>query len=132
MIYKVCHAFFAASDGKGLLSPSHKLLSMVPPVEFLQRSKMLQRALVESHTFLKNRINSSTHHRNLISCWPDIIVVCNTCKFGIGGIIIGKNETISPTVFCVKYPKELQDDLVSDNSPVRFRMCHPPPPFVSD
>jgi hypothetical protein len=49
--------------------------------------------------------------------WPDIIGVTDASQYGVGGIVIGEQTGIPPTVFCLPWPEDIRNTLVSTSNP---------------
>ena len=107
VIYKIRHA------GNGLLSPFYKVLAKQPRFVFLHRNKQLTQALQECRIF----ISSPTKCSSLIRAWPDFVGIKDASKQGVGGIIIGENKAVPPTVFRLQWPEDIRNDIISTTNP---------------
>ena len=117
VIYKVRHAFTTIPAGKGLLSPFYKILAKEPRFVFLHRNKQVRDALIECRIFLHHSISAPTKCSNLITAWPDYVGIKDASKQGVGGIIIGENKAVAPTVFRLEWPDDIKQDIVSQSNP---------------
>jgi hypothetical protein len=52
VVAKIRHAFMAIPEGRGLLNPCNKVLQTKPPFVYLQRSPVLQAAIMGCQTLL--------------------------------------------------------------------------------
>ena len=50
--------------------------------------------------------------------WPDFVGVVNASSHGVGGVIIGELSECSPTVFCLKWPPDISEDVISKSNPM--------------
>jgi hypothetical protein len=117
IMYKVRHAFLAIPAGKGLLSPFYKILGKAPPVVFLRRQRKLYDAVLECMVFLRESGSAPTPCRSLVVAWPDVVCVTDASSFGVGGIIIGENVALPPTVFRMQWPAEITRAVQSGQNP---------------
>ena len=117
VIYKIRHAFITIPAGKGLLSPFYKILAKQPRFVFLHRNKLVRDALQECRIFLHSSISAPTKCSNLVAAWPDYVGIKDASKQGVGGIIIGENKAVPPTVFRLAWPDDIKRDIVSQNNP---------------
>jgi hypothetical protein len=66
---------------------------------------------------LRELIGTPTKCHNLVAAWPNFIGVTDASAHGAGGIIVGENATVTPTVFRVQWPREILSAVVSDDNP---------------
>ncbi|KAL3793071.1 hypothetical protein HJC23_003079 [Cyclotella cryptica] len=116
-LYNVRHAFLSIPAGKGLMSPFYRILGREPRVVFLRRNEKLRTAVHECCIFLLNSVSHPTKCRSLMGGWPHIVGVTDASKHGVGGVIIGENMALPPTVFRYEWPEEIQNDLCSETNP---------------
>lgn len=114
---KLQHAFLTVPAGKGLLSVFYPILALHPPMVYLHRNENLRNAVADCRTFLRDTISSPTRCRNLVTGWPDYVGVTDASGHGLGGVIIGENCAVPPTVFRLQWPKDISDNIVSDDNP---------------
>ena len=116
---KIRHAFLSVPSGKGLLSPFNRLLQMQPPPSqvFFHRNKALRQAVLECRALLLESSRSPTRCRELVSAWPDYVGVKDASKEGVGGIIIGERMGCPPTVFRLRWPADIRNDMKTDDNP---------------
>ena len=113
IVAKIRHAFTAIPAGLGLLSPCNRMLALKPATVFLQRNKTLRTAIHDIRILLKESIAEPTHCRELVGGWPHFIGYTDASGIGFGGVIIGEDEELPPTVFRGQWPPDIRDDLVS-------------------
>ena len=117
VIYKIRHAFITIPAGKGLLSPFYRILAKQPKFVFLHRNKQITQALQECRLFLQKSVSAPTKCNNLVTAWPDYIGIKDASKQGVGGIIIGENKVVPPTVFRLQWPDDIKADVISKTNP---------------
>ena len=110
---KIQHAFLTIPAGKGLLSPFYRVLAKQPPMVYLHRNAPLREAVVDCRTFLRESVATPTRCRNLITAWPDYVGIKDASRHGVGGIIIGENKTVPPTVFRFRWPDDISNNVIS-------------------
>jgi hypothetical protein len=81
----------------------------VPPTKF-----PLTTGPPGSKNLSPRNINKPTHCRSLVAGWPDIVGICDASKYGVGGIVIGEQLAVPPTVFQLEWPREVQGSLILD------------------
>jgi hypothetical protein len=116
-LYKIRHAFTTIPVGKGLLSPFYKILAKQPKFVFLHHNKRVLNALKECRTFLHESISTPTKCNMLLTAWPDYVGIKDASKQGVGGIIIGENKAVPPTVFRLQWPDDIKQNVVSKANP---------------
>ena len=62
-------------------------------------------------------MSSPTLCRSLVTGWPAIVGVMDASAHGVSGIIIREMEAISLTVFCLQWPRDIQQDIISETNP---------------
>ena len=114
---KIQHAFLTIPAGKGLLSPFYLVLAKQPATVYLHRNAPLLAAITDCRTFLRDSVTTPTRCRNLITAWPDYIGIKDASRHGVGGIIIGENKSMPPTVFRFRWPHDISCNVVSASNP---------------
>ena len=117
VIYKIRHAFITIPAGKGLLSPFYRILAKQPKFVFLHRNKQLKKALQECRLFLQTSVSAPTKCSHLVPAWPDYVGIKDASKQGVGGIIVGENKAVPPTVFRLEWPEDIKQDVISKANP---------------
>ena len=117
VIAKIRHAFTTIPAGYGLMSPFNAILRQKPKHVFLHRNPMLVTALQECRTFLRESVSRPTKCTALVQSWPDYIGITDASSFGAGGVVIGENKAVAPTVFRVQWPTDVTNDIVSFTNP---------------
>ncbi len=117
VIGKLRHAFITIPAGRGLLSPFNEILRTSTKRIYLHNNPLLLVALVECRTFLRDSICEPTKCASLITKWPDINGVKDASSHGVGGIIIGENLAVPPTVFRMPWSDDIRAALVSEQNP---------------
>ena len=114
---KLCHAFTALPEARGLLSPCNWILRARPPVVYLHRNEPLREAITEICTILRETINKPTLCRDLVAGWPDYIGIVDASSHGVGCVILGELSGLPPMVFRQQWPSKVKDTLVSFKNP---------------
>ncbi len=117
VISKLCHAFTALPEARGLFSPCNWILRACPPVVYLHRNDSLREAITDIRTILRETINKPTLCRDLVAGWPDYIGIVDASSHGVGGVLLGELSGLPPTVFCLQWPRDVKDTIVSFNNP---------------
>jgi hypothetical protein len=99
---KLCHAFTALPEARGLLSPCNWIIQKQPNVVYLHHNGELLEALRDIRTILHASVESPTMCRDLVAGWPDYVGIVDASSHGVGGIVIGELSGIPPTVFCLE------------------------------
>jgi hypothetical protein len=76
---------------------------------------VLLEAIQDIRMILKAFIQSPTHCKDLVSGWPDYIGV-DASSHCIGGVVVGDLSELLLTIFCIQWPMEISEDLVSFKS----------------
>ena len=113
VVAKIRHAFTTIPAGLGLLSPCNRILAVKPSTVFLQRNHALRMAISDIRTLVKESIAAPTKCKELIGGWPHYIGYTDASGAGFGGIIIGEDDMVPPTVFRGQWPPDIQSELVS-------------------
>ena len=118
VIHQLRHASISLPAGKGLLSESSKLASMEGQrYIFIRVNSLVYQELEGWRTFLKEALVEPTKCSQLITRHPDIIGIVDAAKEGVGGVVVGENEAIQPTVFRLEWPDEVRALLISESNP---------------
>jgi hypothetical protein len=117
VIAKLRHAFTTIPAGKGLLSPFNAILRAAPRIVYFHKNKTLLLELEECRLFLRESIGDPTKCSSLITSWPDYVGVKDASSHGVGGIIIGENNAVPPTVFRMPWPRDITAQVVSSTNP---------------
>jgi hypothetical protein len=117
VISKIRHAFITIPAGRGLMSPFNSILRRAPTLVYLHKNEELRLALCECRTFLRESVGNPTKCSRLITKWPDYIGVKDASSHGVGGIIIGENKAMCPTVFRLQWPDDITAAIISTANP---------------
>ena len=117
VIAKLRHAFTAIPAGVGLLSPCNKILAKKPTTIFLHRNEDLRMAIKDVRVLLRESITTPTRCKELVCSWPHIIGYTDASRHGFGGVLVGEQSAIPPTVFRGAWPPDIKNELVSENNP---------------
>lgn len=114
---KVCHAFITIPSGNGLLSPFYALLAAKPRIINLGQNQDLMQSVRDCLIILQESVSKPTMCRNLIPAWPNFVGITDASSHGCGSIVIGKNLVVTPTVFCLEWPKYIKDNIITTSNP---------------
>jgi hypothetical protein len=117
VVAKLRHAFTALPGGQGLLSPCNRLLKKRPWIVYFHRNKPLLSAISNCQTILRESTKQPTHCRELVAGWPNFVGVVDESSHVVGGVIIGGLSECSLTVFCLKWPPDISEDVISKSNP---------------
>ena len=114
---KLRHAFTALPAGKGLLSPCNKILALRPHTVFVHKNHELRVAIMDIRTLLQASTNEPTKCRELVMGHPHVIGYSDASRHGFGGIVIGEEASVPPTVVRGQWPPDIRQELVSQSNP---------------
>jgi hypothetical protein len=114
---KLRHAFTALREGRGLLSPCNWVIRKRPPVVYLPCYGPLLEAICNIRTILQASVKHPTKCKDLVAGWPDYIGIVDASSHGMGGVILGELSPVPPTVFCLQWPADITNDLVTFENP---------------
>jgi hypothetical protein len=117
VMVKLHHAFTALPEAQGLLSPCNWIIQQRPIVVFLHQNGELLEAINDIQTILRESIKRPTLCTDLMVGWPDYIGIVDASSHGVGGVVLRELSGIPPTVFCLEWPKDIKDNLVSFDNP---------------
>jgi len=108
IVAKLRHAFTALREGRGLLSPCNWVIQKQPKVVYLHKDGTLLEAISDVRTILQASKKHPTQCKDLVAGWPDYIGIVDASSHGVGGVVIGELSEITPTVFRLQWPEEIQ------------------------
>jgi hypothetical protein len=108
IVAKLCHAFTALREGRGLLSLCNWVIQKRPKVVYLHKDETLLEAISDVRTILQASTKRPTQCKDLVADWPDYIGIVDASSHGVGGVVIGELSEITPTVFRLQWPEEIQ------------------------
>jgi hypothetical protein len=114
---KLQHAFITVPAGKGLLSPFYTVLAVKPDAVYLHRNTPLRTAVRDCRTFLRETISDPMPCSALVTGWPDFIGITDASGHGLGGVILGENSSVQPTVFRLQWPPDITASIISSTNP---------------
>ena len=98
VIAKMRHAFISIPIGEGMLAPYNAILRKELNLVFLHHSDNLLIALIYCSTLLHKYTLTPTKCIELVSGCPHFVGIKDASGQGVGGVIIGENESCTPTV----------------------------------
>ena len=84
---------------------------------FLHTNAPLRNAITDCRTFLRESVSTPTKCKNLVTGWPDYVGITDASSHGLGGVIIGELNGVTPTVFRMQWPQDISDSIVSESNP---------------
>jgi len=116
------HATIGIPNGRGLLSP---IIATVATKSKLRNYKdkktklnqATRQALQDWIVMLPMALKNPTPCADLLPAPADYGGFCNASKEGAGGVWIGLGKSLPPVVWHVKFPPEIQAELVSHTNP---------------
>ncbi len=116
MMGKLNHAAIGMPNGRGLSAPIYN--AMKDNREDVPISPDLKLALEDWRTMLKQIAARPTHVLELVPGEPDYVGYVDACKSGVGGVwLSGKRKLKNPVVWHMPWPKDIQDQLISEDNP---------------
>jgi hypothetical protein len=112
VISKLCHAFTALPEARGLLSSCNWILRARPLGVYLHWNGPLPEAITDIRTILQEMVIKPTLCRDLVAGWPDYIGIVDASSHGVGSVILGELSGIPPTVFRLQWPREVTEAMV--------------------
>ena len=124
VICQIRNAAISIPMGKGLLSISTTLASKEDQqYVFIRFGSDLYQELSGWKDLLREGTSSPTKCTQLVTGHPDGIGIVDASKEGVGGIVVGENMPIVPTVFRLEWPEEVRELVMSDSNP-NFHSLH--------
>lgn len=114
---KLRHAFTSIPVGLGLLSPCNRMLALKPTQVFLHRNEDLRVAISDIRNLLRASVQEPTNCKELVGGWPHFIGYTDASGAGFGGVVIGEDGKLPPTVFRGMWPPDIQAAMVSNENP---------------
>ena len=118
VIYQLRHAARSIPSGRGLLSNASTLASKEDlQFVFMRVGTPLFQELDGWRALLNTAMASPTKCTELITGHPDVIGIVDASKEGVGGVVVGENLAVVPTVFRLEWPEEVRALVISDSNP---------------
>ena len=116
-VQKLRHAFISVPTGKGMFSACNSIIRKKPAVVWLHSNKPLRVAMEDCRTILRESMAAPTRCRELVTGWPDYVGVKDASGHGVGGIIVGEGSACVPTVFRMRWPEDVSNEINSALNP---------------
>jgi len=116
---RLIHAAIGIPNGKGLLSPIVALVTKHrnTPRAAITIDQATKQALQDWIHLLRMANQHPTPCTDLIPAQPDYLGYCDASKQGAGGVWFGGNRQLPPIVWRIRFPNEIQRQLVSQKNP---------------
>jgi hypothetical protein len=112
---KLQHASYGLPGGKGLFSPIQMAMAGNP--DFINLTEDLITVLTDWQRLLTHMQKHPTSVLQLMSNYPDYIGYSDACRLGAGGAWCSGLKEISPFIWQVQWPEDIQNDLNTDDNP---------------
>ena len=118
VICQLRHAARSIPSGRGLLSTASTLASQEGSQwVFIRVGTTLFQELNGWRALLNTAMAEPTKCTELITGHPDIIGIVDAATEGVGGVVVGENMAIVPTVFRLEWPEEVRALVITDDNP---------------
>jgi hypothetical protein len=111
------HACIGLPAGKGLMGPIDAALRGDPRMVKIKKNPHLQHALTDFGTLIKIMAQRPTHCKELVVNSPGYIGYCDASKIGAGGVWLSGTLHLSPVVWRLEWPVDIQNNVVSFSNP---------------
>ena len=120
-LYSMTGKMRNASQGvpgtEGCFSPFNRILVYKPSrVWFLEKSELTE-ALKDWRVIFNLALTRPTHVHQLVPGNPEVAGIVDASKEGVGGLVFGITHECVPTVFRMEWPKEVRDQLQTEENP---------------
>jgi hypothetical protein len=112
---KLQHVSYGLPGGKGLFSPIQ--MDMAGNPNFVNMINDIKTVLTDWVHLLSQMKQTPTSVLQLTSNYPNYIGYSDACKLGAGGAWCSGLKAISPFIWQLQWPKDIQDALQSDTNP---------------
>ena len=112
---KLQHASFGIPGGKSLFTPFDMALNAA--TEMVVLTPVLKQALADWRVFVQYLARHPTSIFQLIQQPPALISYTDACKLGAGGVWCSGTHAITPFLWQVEWPEDIQLALVSSDNP---------------
>jgi hypothetical protein len=85
-------------------------------IVYLHCNGELLESLRDIRTILRASTENPTMYKDLVAGWPDYVGIVDASSHGLGGIVIEELSEIPPTVFCLKWPRDITKKMVSSDN----------------
>ena len=114
---KLRHACIGIPAGKGLMSPIDAALRGTHRHIRVRTNTPLRDALLDISTIVTVLGTRPTHCSELVVHDPGYIGYCDASKLGAGGVWLAGIRALSPVVWRVEWPPDIQQNVVSFDNP---------------
>jgi hypothetical protein len=117
LVGKLRHASIGIPAGKYLFGPINQLTAIHPKVIYWKRAPAAQRALSDWSTLIREATKEPTHVKELVVGDASYKGTLDASGEGAGGVWLSGTKPLAPTVWRVKWPKEVTDQLITEDNP---------------
>jgi len=111
------HACIGIPAGRGLMGPIDKALTTVKSQVGIASNPLLHECLRDFHTIIKIMGKRPSFCRELIPDTPEYVGYCDASKLGAGGVWMSGSSFLTPTVWRLEFPQDIQDRVVAFSNP---------------
>ena len=102
---------------EGCFTPFNRVLAQQPARVWFRKGSELAEALKDWRALFKTALSRPTHVKQLVSGDPEVAGIVDASKEGVGGVVFGITHKCVPTVFRMEWPKEVRDQLQTEQNP---------------
>ena len=112
---KLQHASLGLPGGAGLFSPLQMAMRGLPKLIIIDH--YLQVALADWRTIIQHLSSTPTPVHHLVPDYPDYVGYSDACRLGMGGVWCSGLQPLSPFVWQVEFPTNIQQALITTDNP---------------
>jgi hypothetical protein len=112
---KLQHASFGLPGGAGLFSPIQMAMTNNPP--YITLTSDLKQILQDWRYIIRYMEKNPTSVRQLVLEFPAFVGYSDACRLGAGGVWCSGTSELSPVLWQVAWPDDVQNALVTDDNP---------------
>ena len=118
-MHRVQHTPKVIPTDKTLFTPINQVLSIwpEPKLVYIRPNSKLVKAIEGFRVLLCKAHKDPTKCKQLVTGNPHFIGIMDASKEGTGGVVVGKGEVCVPTVFRLKWPKDIQEMVCIQENP---------------
>jgi hypothetical protein len=111
------HAAQILPAARAFFTPINNALKGLPTFVRLSRHGEVRHALLKIATVIHNLASRLTHVSKLVQGPLGYIEYCDASPFGAGGVWFGGRKQLKPIVWCIQWPRDVTNNVVSDSNP---------------
>jgi hypothetical protein len=111
---KLQHASFGIPNGRSLFSPIQIAMAHSPP--FINITQQLKDIFSDWKYIISFLKRNPTSVLQLVTNYPDYLGYSDACKLGAGGTWSSGLKNLSPILWQVQWPKDIQQSIITDTN----------------